>query len=81
MLNLAKGYKIYEPERLNEEYEVTDDVTLMANVDVEKIKEVFQHFIVMHDEPLFFILELLVHTFGILVPFTILLFSYFIIPA
>ena len=56
MLNLAKGYKIYEPERLNEEYEVTDDVTLMANVDVEKIKEVFQHFIVMHDEPLFFIL-------------------------
>ena len=36
MLNLAKGYKIYEPERLNEEYEVTDDVTLMANVDVEK---------------------------------------------
>lgn len=28
------------------------------NVDVEKIKEVFQHFIVMHDEPLFFILEL-----------------------
>ena len=58
MINLAKGYKIYEPERLNEEYEVTDDVTLMANVGVEKIKEVFQHFIVMHDEPLFFILEL-----------------------
>ena len=49
MLNLAKGYKIYEPERLNEEYEVTDDVTLMANVDVEKIKEVFQHFIVMQE--------------------------------
>ena len=48
MLNLAKGYKIYKPERLNEEYEVTDDVTLMANVGVEKIKEVFQHFIVMH---------------------------------
>ena len=41
MLNLAKGYKIYEPERLKEEYEVTNDVTLMANVDVEKIKEVF----------------------------------------
>ena len=37
---------------------MTDDVTLMANVDVEKIKEVFRHFIVMHDEPLFFILEL-----------------------
>lgn len=57
MLNLAKGYKIYEPERLNEEYEVTDDVTLMANVDVEKIKEVFQHFIVMHDEPFLKILD------------------------
>lgn len=58
MLNLCKGYKIYELERLNEEYEVTDGVTLMANVGAEKINEVFRHFIVMHDEPLFFILEL-----------------------
>ena len=30
----------------------------MANVHAEKILEVFQHFIVIHDEPLFFILEL-----------------------
>ena len=30
----------------------------MANVHAEKILEIFQHFIVIHDEPLFFILEL-----------------------
>lgn len=36
MLNLGKGYKVYEPERLNEEYEVTDAVSLKANVGVEK---------------------------------------------
>ena len=30
----------------------------MANVHSEKILEVFQHFIAIHDEPLFFILEL-----------------------
>ena len=30
----------------------------MANVHAEKILEIFQHFIAIHDEPLFFILEL-----------------------
>lgn len=58
MLNLGKGYKVYEPERLNEEYEVTDAVSLKANVGVEKMLDVFRHFIAMHKEPLFFILEL-----------------------
>lgn len=58
MLKLGKGYKIYEPERLNEAYEISNDVSIMANVNVEKIAEVFQHFIAIHEEPLFFILEL-----------------------
>ena len=58
MLQLSKGYTIYEPERLHEEYEVTNDTILTANVGVEKMEKVFQHFISMHDEPLFFILEL-----------------------
>ena len=58
MLNLVKGYKISEPEKLNEGYEVISEVSITANVNAEKIFDVFQHFIVMHDEPLFFILEL-----------------------
>ena len=51
MLQLSKGYTIYEPERLHEEYEVTNDTILTANVGVEKMEKVFQHFISMHDEP------------------------------
>lgn len=58
MLNLGKGYKIYEPEKLSEAYEVSNEVSIMANVGVEKVVDVFQHFIAMYDEPLFFILEL-----------------------
>lgn len=43
MLNLCKGYKIYEPERLNEEYEVTDNVSLIPDdFDIENFtKEAF----------------------------------------
>ena len=58
MLNLAKGYKVSAPEKLNEGYEVISGNTIIANVNAEKILDVFQHFIVLHDEPLFFILEL-----------------------
>lgn len=58
MLNLAKGYKISVPEKLNEGFEITSDVSVTANVNTEKILDVFQHFIAMHEEPLFFILEL-----------------------
>ncbi|MDO4438916.1 MAG: hypothetical protein Q4B86_05665 [Eubacteriales bacterium] len=58
MLNLVKGHKISNPEKLNEGYEICNDVSMMANVNAEKILDVFQHFIVLHDEPMFFILEL-----------------------
>ena len=43
MLNLGKGYKIYEPEKLSEAYEVSNEVSIMANVGVEKVVDVFQH--------------------------------------
>ena len=53
MLNLVKGHKISDPGQLNEGYEITSEVSLLANVNAEKILDVFQHFIVIHDEPLF----------------------------
>lgn len=58
MLKLGKGYTVGEPERLKEEYEVTSDSSMVANVDADKIAEAFWHFIKIHEEPLFFILEL-----------------------
>lgn len=58
MLNLVKGHKVSLEEKLMEGYTQSTEICLMANVHAEKIKDVFQHFIVLHDEPLFFILEL-----------------------
>ncbi len=58
MLNMVKGYKVFAPEKLNEGYEITSEMSIMASVNAEKILKVFQHFIVMHDERLFFILEI-----------------------
>lgn len=58
MLNLVKGCKISLPEKLNEGYEISSEMAVTANVNTEKLFDVFQHFIFMHDEPLFFILEL-----------------------
>lgn len=31
MLNLVKGCKIFEPDRLNEGYEVSSDILITAN--------------------------------------------------
>ena len=45
MLNLVKGYKICAPEKLNEGYEITSEMAITANVNAEKILDVFQHFI------------------------------------
>ena len=61
MLNMVKGFKVFSPEKLNEGYEITSEMSIMANVNAEKILDIFEHFIVMHDyERLFFILELTV---------------------
>ena len=58
MLNLVKGHQVSLVENLFESFTKLTEHHLMANVHAEKISEVFQHFIVIHDEPLFFILEL-----------------------
>ena len=58
MLNLVKGHQVSLVENLFEAFTKLTEHHLMANVHAEKILEIFQHFIVIHDEPLFFILEL-----------------------
>ena len=58
MLNLVKGHRVSLVENLFESFTKLTEHYLMANVHSEKILEVFQHFIAIHDEPLFFILEL-----------------------
>ena len=58
MLNLVKGHRVSLVENLFESFTKLTEHHLMANVHAVKILEVFQHFIAIHDEPLFFILEL-----------------------
>lgn len=58
MLNLVKGHQVSLVENLFESFTKLTEHHLMAKVHAEKILEIFQHFIVIHDEPLFFILEL-----------------------
>lgn len=58
MLKLAKGYSVSKAELLEEGFMQTSDVSIIANVDADKIEDVLRHFIVMHEELMFFILEL-----------------------
>ena len=58
MLKLTKGHTVSKPELLEEGYMISGDVTIVANVDANKIKDVLRHFIAMHEEAMFFILEL-----------------------
>lgn len=57
MLELRKGCTVPFPEKINEGYTVCEN-GIIANVGINKVDEVFQHFIFMRDEPMFFILEL-----------------------
>lgn len=57
MLILRKGCKVPFPEKLSEEYMLTGR-RITANISADKIKSVMEHFINIHHEPLFFILEL-----------------------
>lgn len=56
-LKWKAGCRITSGETIYEGFAKGDDC-LTANVGVDKIEEVLGHFIVMRDEPLFFILEL-----------------------
>lgn len=57
MLVLRKGCKVPFPEKLSEEYMLTDH-QITANISADKIKKIMEHFICIHNEPVFFILEL-----------------------
>lgn len=57
LLKMKAGAKITSSVPLYEGYEVRDK-HIIANVGVDKIQDVLCHFIAMHDEPLFFFLEL-----------------------
>ena len=57
MLVLRKGCKVPFPEKLSEEYMLTDH-QITANISADKIKKIMKHFICIHNEPVFFILEL-----------------------
>lgn len=57
ILKLKAGAKVSSTIPLYEGYEV-EDRYITANISVDKIEAVLQHFVVMHEEPVFFILEL-----------------------
>lgn len=57
-LKLRKGCKVSFPEKLFEGYTFNSENSICANVSADKIDMVMAHFICMHDEPLFFILEI-----------------------
>ncbi len=56
MLNMKKGSKIQNADKLNEGYKI-EEYGFTANVNVEKIEPILRHFIELHNEPMFFILE------------------------
>lgn len=59
MFKFAKGYTLKDMSGLEEGYaEYEEYSTIEANVSVEKIKDVLQHFIALHEEKLFLILSL-----------------------
>ena len=58
MLNVVKGCHVPCPEKLKEEFEMFSDTTIYANINAEKIKDVFVKFIKMRQEPMFFVLHL-----------------------
>ncbi len=57
MLEMKECCKVPFPEKLFEEYEVKD-TAIYANVNASKVVAMMKRFIEMHDEPVFFILEL-----------------------
>ena len=57
MLKLRKGCKVPFPEKLQEGY-TRNGRQITANVSADKIAQIMMHFIKLHDEPMFFILEI-----------------------
>ncbi len=57
MIELKECCKVPFPEKLFEQYQVKEDA-IYANVNASKVLGMMKHFIKMHNEPLFFILEI-----------------------
>lgn len=57
MIELKKCCKVPFPEKLFEKYEVQENA-IYANVNASKIIDVMKRFVEMHNEPMFFILEI-----------------------
>lgn len=57
MLVLRAGCRVPFPEKLFEEYMLMEN-QIIANISADRIRTVMEHFICIHEEPLFFILEL-----------------------
>ena len=57
MIELKECCQVPFPEKLFEEYEVTESA-IYANVNASKILDMMKGVIDIHDEPLFFILEI-----------------------
>lgn len=57
MIELKECCQVPFPEKLFEEYEVTESA-IYANVNASKVLDMMKRFIDVHDEPLFFVLEI-----------------------
>lgn len=57
MLEMIRGCKVPFIDKLEQQYQVQEQ-GIIANVGAGKIQEVFEHFIILQNEPIFFILEL-----------------------
>lgn len=57
MIELKECCKVPFPEKLFENYEIKENF-ISANVNASKVLDMMKRFVKMHDEPLFFILEI-----------------------
>lgn len=52
MFVLRAGCKVPFPEKLSEEYMLIEN-QIIANISADKIKDIMNHFIYIHEEPVF----------------------------
>ena len=56
-MEMRKGCAVPFPDALTEGYEIHEN-GFIANVSADKIRDVMEHFVAVHNEPMFFILEI-----------------------
>lgn len=57
MLKMTEGCTVPKADMLSEQYEILEN-RIIANVDADKTEAVIRDYILMHDKPMFFFLEL-----------------------